>query len=248
MNRLFWVSAAAAAAFACGGLTEGTTPVPTPPPADAGAAQDASSSSSSSSASSSSASSSSSSSSSGGADAGKDASLPGAPITFGGCVAFAPCGGALDGVWDYTGGCIEDPLAEAKAQCPGIVEKSLAGSVSGTLTIAAPSLKRKATQIVRSTIEVPAACTQGYPCAFVGTGIQSQIPGSKATCTGASVCTCDVTITRDVDSATTFTQAGNSIATAAGDTFDVCQQALTLDYVQTGGATPQPGSYELTKR
>jgi hypothetical protein len=169
-------------------------------------------------------------------------------LKFGGCTAFTPCDTPVDGSYKVTGGCIEDPLAPFKKQCPGLVQKSVSGTISGTVTLAAGNVTRDITTKFNAKVTVPAACTQGFPCSFVGPAIQSQVPGSTASCTGATDCDCDISLPGGDKSSSTFTQTGGSITTGGGDTYDVCKTGEVLQYEQTGGSQPQPGIYELTEK
>lgn len=246
------VTLLAAAYVACGGATSST-----PPGADAGASSSSSGGSSTSSGGSSSGGSSSGasgSSSSSGSSSGGDAgdgggsSSGGAALSFGPCAAFAPCTDPVDGTYAVTGGCIDDPLAPFRGACPGLVQKSLTGTVAGTVAFAGGMMTRNVSSTLSAKITLPAECTQGAPCAFVGPFIQNQVPGSTASCTGASACDCDVKITVTDNVADTYTQTASSVATGAGDTFDVCKTGKILEYTQTGGAQPRPGSYTLTEK
>jgi len=176
------------------------------------------------------------------------APLPGSALTFGSCPAFAGCEGNIVGSWKYSGGCVEDALAEAKQQCPDLVLTSIAGSLQGTITIGDTTLDRDVTAIFTAKIQLPASCTQGAPCAFVGPGIGQLLPNATATCTGTGVCDCDVTITRNDKEQTTYTLAGTTLTTQGGDVYEVCAENGTLKHQQTAGTPLITGVYEAVPK
>lgn len=171
------------------------------------------------------------------------------------CAYRAPCGGALEGTWDYSAACVPtSALSNLASACPTAEVTKIAGKMSGRLIIAGSTIERKATLAVTADITVPVSCAQPVGgCASVGTVLQSG-PGVKsATCTGgAGPCACVVDADLVLDkSGTTFTVAGSTLTTSDGDEYAFCVTGGTLTHQQTKSGTPNKselGGYEATKR
>jgi hypothetical protein len=183
--------------------------------------------------------------------------LTGAALKFHGCPAFAPCGGVVAGNWEFTGGCIEDPLAAFKAQCASLVEKSLAGSIKGTVMFTPASattgtLTRSATVGFVADVEFAASCSGGFGCAAVPLGIGSFVPGATATCSGTTTCACKITVTNGDSLSSGYTLAGNTVNVSNGEAYDYCITGTNLKYRQTkgpdGGKPALDGTFDLVKK
>jgi hypothetical protein len=182
-------------------------------------------------------------------EAASDAASPsGSALTFGSCPAFAGCEGNIVGSWKYTGGCIEDALVEAKQGCPDLVVANIAGTIDGTLTVGDSTLERDVTAVFTAKVQLPASCTQGAPCAFVGPGLKQFLPNATATCTGSGACDCDVVITRTEKVQTTYTLAGTTLTTQSGEVYEVCAENGKFRHQQTAGTPLIAGVYEASPK
>jgi hypothetical protein len=74
-------------------------------------------------------------------------------------LAYAPCGGNLEGTWEYTLGCIDyHPTEELMPECEG-VELSAELDIEGTITFNAnATYSRTGSQTMTITIRVPKSC------------------------------------------------------------------------------------------
>ncbi len=182
--------------------------------------------------------------------------LTGAALKFHSCPPFAACGGNPQGTWEFTGGCLEDPLAAFKAQCASLVEKNLQGTIKGSVmftgTATAGTLTRNATVGFVADVEFAASCAGGFGCAAVPLGIGSFVPGATATCTGAATCACKISVTNTDSLSSGYTVAGNSIRVSNGEVYEHCITGSNLKYKQTagpdGGKPNIDGTFDLVKK
>ena len=182
----------------------------------------------------------------GGAASNVTVSQTAANISFGSCQAAAACGGDVQGTWDYAGGCIDDPFAAVKQQCPSATTSNVQGSIAGTVNFVGDALYRKAKASFSGTITLPAACTMGAPCATIQSAMSSAF--DSVTCTGTTSCDCVVKSHTDVDDSSTFTVSGNTLTTAGGNTYDFCVKGGQMTERQTDSSAAEPGNFSLTKR
>lgn len=182
----------------------------------------------------------------GGAASNVTVSQTAANVSFGSCVAPAACGGAVEGTWDYAGGCIDDPFAAVKQQCPSATTSNVTGSIAGTVNFVGDGLYRKAKASFSGTITLPVTCTMGAPCSAIQSAMTSAF--DTVTCTGTSSCDCVVTSHVDVEDATTFTVSGNTLTTADGNTYDYCVAGAQMTERQTNSNATERGNFSLKKR
>ena len=169
-----------------------------------------------------------------------------ATITFGSCVAPAACGGDVQGTWDYSAGCVDDPFAAVKQQCPSATTSDVTGSITGTVNFVGDALYRKAKASFSGTITLPTACTMGAPCSAIQSAMTTAF--DSVTCTGTTSCDCKVTSHTDVDDAATFTVSGNTLTTNDGNTYDFCINGSQMTERQTNSNAAEPGNFQLKKR
>jgi hypothetical protein len=160
------------------------------------------------------------------------------------CPAFTACGGAPQGTYDYTGGCIADALAAVRAQCPTVDASGLKVTVRGSLTFVGDALTRDAVAVTSGTLVLPATCSQGQ-CAAVQSALATAF--DSASCTGTTACTCTVKRTDTTKNATTFSVAGTTLTTADGDSYAICSAGSSLKY-QGKSAGAEDGLWELNRR
>lgn len=162
------------------------------------------------------------------------------------CPSFTACGGAIDGTYDYTAGCLGDLFVDAKKQCPTLDASGVKVVVKGSLHFTAGNiLTRDAVATMSGVVKFPAACVAGQ-CAAVQTTLRSNgFPG--ASCTGTSSCDCTVTHTDTTKNATTYTQTGAAVITGDGETYSTCVKGAELTYAgKSAGA--EDGTWSLKKR
>ena len=160
------------------------------------------------------------------------------------CPAFEACGGAPQGTYDYSAGCIADAVSSVKTQCPTADTSGLKVTVRGSLTFLGDALTRDAVSVTSGTIVLPATCSQGQ-CAVVESALKTAF--DSATCTGTAACTCTVKRTDTTKNATTFTVTGTTLTTADGDSYGFCAAGGSLKY-QGKSAGSEDGLWELTRR
>ena len=184
----------------------------------------------------------------GGGDASTSVPLPStneANVDLGGtCPSFSACGGAPQGTYDYSAGCIADTLSSVKTQCPTADTSGLKVTVRGSLTFLGDALTRDAVAVTSGTLVLPATCSQGQ-CAAVESALRTAF--DTATCTGIAACTCTVKRTDTTKNATSFSVAGNTLTTADGDSYGICVAGGSLKY-QGKSAGSEDGLWELTQR
>ncbi len=178
-------------------------------------------------------------------------------LTFRGCGALAACGGAVPGTWDFSGGCLENPLGAFTAQCPGLVERGLRGTLVGNMsftgTNTAGAVTRTLQLSVVADVTFPSTCIAPASCALLPLVIGSQLPGATASCTGTSSCVCTLTYTRNENVSTTYVTAGNSMTFGNGEAHNYCVTGGQLRTKQTVAGPGQPaaltdGVFTLQKR
>lgn len=162
------------------------------------------------------------------------------------CPKVNPCGGAVVGTWDYTGVCIDDPLAGFKQQCPTATVQSQKGTVKGRVVFDALKVTRTSSVSYSASITVPVECSQGQ-CALVQQALSKSF--DSATCKAAGGgCACDLALTTNANQADGYTVQGNQVKISDGSTYDYCVSGSKLSYVPSGSSKEQPGAYEMTKK
>jgi len=161
------------------------------------------------------------------------------------CPAFTACGGALAGTYDYTGGCLGDLLAAARARCPSLDTSKVKVVVKGSLHFAGAALTRDVASTVSGVLGFPASCTAGQ-CGAVETALK-QAGFPTATCSGTAACDCTISRSETTKNATTFTVSGSTVTTADGESYAICVKGAELTYTgKSAGA--EEGSWSLAKR
>jgi hypothetical protein len=165
------------------------------------------------------------------------------------CPAITACGGDPTGTWDYASGCGEVNLDQVKQACPSASVNNVQATVAGRVTFGAGMVTRAYDLEYSATVVVPAACAQP---AGGCTAVQNLIAGGfdTASCAsdGSNGCNCDVTGHDQSAGATTYTVQGNQVVTGDGNSYDFCVQGGTMSYRHANGASPEAGSFQLSKR
>jgi hypothetical protein len=190
-----------------------------------------------------------------GTDAGVDSSVaveitgPFIDIQYKGCTPLAACGGDVQGLWNLTGGCVDDgAFAAAKGQCPGLVESNVKFQARGVVFANATNITRKTEVKFTATLAVPKVCKDAIgTCADVANAVK--FTGiANATCTDVAAdmsCSCDVGDSTTENTSDTYSTSGNTL-TSGARTFDYCVAGSEIKYKETT-AKAIPAVFTLTK-
>jgi len=165
------------------------------------------------------------------------------------CPTFTPCGGSVEGTWDYTSGCAELDLSQLKQACSGITISDTSATVTGRVVFGAGQVNRTYTATGQAKLFVPAVCAQpAGGCTVLQSEIQSG--GDTATCTddGNGGCNCNITSTTSDDKIDSYTVQGDTIVTGDGNSYDFCVSGGSMTYRHSSGDSVEHGSFTLTKR
>lgn len=162
------------------------------------------------------------------------------------CPSVTPCGGSVQGTWDYTGGCAEIDLSQLKQACSGITVSDMSATVTGRVVFDAVQVTRQYTATGKAKINVPAVCAQPAGGCTV---VQSEM-GGIATCSddGSGGCNCNITSTVSDDKTDTYTVQGDTVVTGDGNSYDFCVNGGSMTYRHSSGNATEHGSFDLTKR
>ena len=166
------------------------------------------------------------------------------------CPSLTPCGGDVTGTWDLSAGCINDPLATAKMDCPTLVVNSEVANAGGSVTFLNGFVTRNYTTHYAMDVTVPAICLQGATCAQVQALDQMYIPNTTCTATGNGGCECVGSVNTAATQASSYTLVNNEVVSAGGDHYAYCVNVsgTQMQYHHTQGPTPELGTYTLTKQ
>lgn len=182
-----------------------------------------------------------------GGDGGGLSEVASVDVTFAGtCPAAAPCGGAVLGTWDYTGVCVNDPLAALKQQCPTVTVEKQKGTVKGRVAFGATTVKRSSAFAYTASITLPAACSFGR-CAELQQTLGQSFKTASCKPAGGG-CACDLGTGSESSQEDAYTVDGSTINIADGSSYDFCVAGSSLSYTPGGKADDAPGAYTLTKR
>jgi hypothetical protein len=161
------------------------------------------------------------------------------------CPEFRGCGGNPSGTYDYSAGCVPDVFAQVKDACPAVDLSRVKVTVKGTVHFLNNVLKRDVTVKISGSITLPRECTGGQ-CAQVEAALKGEFPSTTCTAAGDG-CSCTLDKTERDASSTGFTVNGDTLTTADGETYTICEQGSTLTY-SGASAGAEEGTWELTKR
>ncbi len=178
------------------------------------------------------------------------------PLTSGACPGFEPCGGALEGTFDYSAGCIPDnALSQVNEQCKTAKFSNLKGTISGRITFAGGKVVRKANVAIAADLNVPGECTALLQnnCQIVGGYLATVMKSAncKEAAAPATGCDCKAELDLDDDRNDTFTVSGNTLRIGSGDEYEYCVKGGQVAHRQSRAATAQsiePGIFQAQKR
>lgn len=169
------------------------------------------------------------------------------------CPAFTACGGAVQGLWFYTGVCIthDEVLAPIRDLCALATVLGGSGSGTGLTLFTATEVTRQVSADYTVTANVPSDCTMGLDCASVE-GLMNGygFTGTCAVSTSMTGCDCTVNDTLGQSGTGPYTAAGDTITTGSpSHTYEYCVTGGTTmgyrDVTSTSGVTPDPGLVSL---
>lgn len=184
---------------------------------------------------------------------GEPAWVPITVLTAGTCPAITACGGNIVGTWDVSAACIEVPIEQALALCPGAMITRREGRARGRVTFGAtPMVARRVAQS-EATVEsfVPQACAQAVGgCMGLQALLQRGAP--TATCAAGAMggCDCRATASFTIDDGDAYRTEGNEIVSAtSGKRWEYCVEGEGLRYRDTSpSGMREPGSISLRRR
>lgn len=164
------------------------------------------------------------------------------------CPSTTPCGGGVEGTWNYTGGCAELDLTSLTTACPAASITNTSATVTAQVSFAGGNVSRAYTVTGKATLDVPASCAvPAGGCAAVQSDIASGATNASCADDGSGGCQCDVTSTESDQGSTTYTVQGDTIVTGDGNEYAFCVQGNGMSYRHTNGSSAEQGSFTLSK-
>ena len=165
------------------------------------------------------------------------------------CSALAPCGGALDGTWQVSGGCVAfTQVNTLRDVCSGASVRGT-GTASGRVSFAGGTMTRNVNIDWRGTVNVPVDCARLVGgCGVVQSTIRGYVPGATVSCPGdgSGGCACSLSIVATITDSSAYRIEGNQIVRADGRRWDYCVSDASMQYRETTGSF-EPGTYAFTR-
>lgn len=167
------------------------------------------------------------------------------------CPALTACGGAIQGAWDVSGGCVEVPLPSQLSLCPGARVTRSSGRARGRV-IFGPVIARRASQWeVETELFIPQLCaTVVGGCAVIEGYVRPLFPDSRCVTEGSGDCRCAARQSGTIDDGDAYTTTSTQIvSTSSGKRWDYCVEGDRIRYNDASpGGVREPGPIELTRR
>lgn len=167
------------------------------------------------------------------------------------CPPLTACGGAIQGAWDVSGGCVEVPLPSQLSLCPGARVTRSSGRARGRVVFG-PVIARRASQWeVETELFIPALCaTVVGGCAVIEGYVRPLFPDSRCVTEGSGDCRCAARQSGTINDGDAYTTTSTQIvSTSSGKRWDYCVEG---DRIRYNDASPsgvrEPGPIELTRR
>ena len=174
------------------------------------------------------------------------------------CLAPAPCGGAVQGLWHYQDFCIEDGIFNnLVSRCGGATQTQVlnrSGTAQGAVFFSPTQMGRQVSGAVDFTLfTTNSSCVQG--CSFLPALLTSF--GIAGTCAsgqpdgGPGGCSCSMRYPFNDVSTETYSLSGNVISTTTNRTFNYCVQGTSMTYKETTSTTgiaKDPGISTLARQ
>jgi hypothetical protein len=158
-----------------------------------------------------------------------------APIDFGNCPAFTPCGGDVVGAWSYTRFCTANPFAGVTQLCPTAQVNGLQGTVRGGILFGQDTVSRQTDIRASATLVVPAACANFVGgCPGLQGNLQASFPGATCTAGATGDCSCPLSWSRSDAASGRYTVAGNLVSVVGGASYEYCVAGDQLQFRQVG--------------
>ena len=184
---------------------------------------------------------------------GPPAPVPVTVVTRGTCPALTACGGAIAGTWDVSGVCIEVPIADTVALCPGAMITRADGQARGRVVFGtAPAIARRVAEAnVQVDLTVPAVCARLLGgCAALQATIVLSAPDTVCTASSAGDCACTSRVRSVIDDGDLYATRSNEIVSeTTGKRWGYCVAGAELRYVDRSATGPrEPGVVSLRRR
>ncbi|MEZ4405316.1 MAG: hypothetical protein R3A52_02315 [Polyangiales bacterium] len=167
------------------------------------------------------------------------------------CPALTACGGAIQGAWDVSGGCVEVPLPSQLSLCPGARVTRSSGRARGRVVFG-PVIARRASQWeVETELFIPQLCaTVVGGCAVIEGYVRPLFPDSRCVTEGSGDCRCAARQSGTIDDGDAYTTTSTQIvSTSSGKRWDYCVEGDRIRYNDASpGGVREPGPIELTRR
>lgn len=166
------------------------------------------------------------------------------------CPALASCGGALEGTWQVSGGCVDFVQVNTlRSVCPSASVRGT-GTARGRVTFAGTTMTRNLDVDWRGAVGIPGSCsTLVGGCGAVESTVRANVPGAAVSCPpdGAGGCACTLTIGRTLADTSTIRLEGNQfVRDADARRWEYCVSGSSLRYRETTGVH-EPGAFAFTQ-
>lgn len=184
---------------------------------------------------------------------GPPATVPVTVMTRGTCPAVTPCGGAIAGTWDVAALCVEVPIADAVALCPGAMITRADGQARGRVIFGtSPMIARRTAQAnVQVDLSIPALCARAAGgCDALQANFRMSVPDTTCTANAVGVCNCTSRVSSTIDDGDVYATRDNDIVSVtSGKRWGYCVAGNDLRYVDRSASGPrEPGVVTLRRR
>lgn len=155
----------------------------------------------------------------GGSNATGGTNGTGGSTASGACGQVEPCGGAVDGVWNASSGCLNNTAFMLEVTkglptgCGLVAVSSSSDNAVGSLTFAQATMTYSSavTETVNIQFTIPVACINGQTCAQYGSSLAQQGNATTASCLGTTSCACTLTEQNAMNESGTFSTSGTTL-------------------------------------
>lgn len=147
------------------------------------------------------------------------------------------CGGDFSGSWKYVKACVSPSVIDQlKTVCAGVTASNVAAaSTTGSLSLTSGAYNLNVTvDVTVSDLKVPASCAVGG-CTLAETAVKTALPGSTASCSGTSDCTCSVSFPYTTTKQGKLTTSNGIATLGTGEKYYYCVQGNVLKYHGVSG-------------
>jgi hypothetical protein len=164
------------------------------------------------------------------------------------CGALTPCGGALEGTWQVSGGCVAfTQVNTLRSACPGATISGT-GTARGRVTFAGGTMTRDIDIDWRGSVGIPGSCAViAGGCGGVESTIRRFVPGATVSCPGdgSGGCACSLSIVSTITGSSAYLIDGNQIVRDDRRRWNYCVTDASMEYRETTGA--EPGTFAFMR-